>query len=906
MKFMLDQVIYTRCMPNRDLKNQGKVVRRDGYGVFSMSPAIVDGSHKIDYNHLQTQLSKNNAAKEYSPIGLFNSYEYIQLSDQDYALTFEFARPFCQDSRNNRVGNRSGNFIKQCLVGQLRGYPSDYFGASCWNAHLKPENDYYLTEPANAEPAWLPQVSRDPMGGGISLDQIRSFICDGRAETLKGALWFLLQEYGKPISERKVLLIKDLPANVELWVAAIEHAFSAQMARQITFSTNKFNLGNQTEAALFHYTDSEGRFFPIRNAQQSLTRKPYCMIVGYHPLDKFSESLRQLPTSNFVILDGTARTLGCQPDDRVHAPYFEAAVQCDADMEDFCSVLLPSLPLKQITPDLPELFDAYKYLLDSNHKSDKWAYHDTLTHFRKLTAQGFPANDALNQYLLEECLNAYSRFQAQDADARYPLLQLLWKLAGPLGRTDDVRSCVLEPIAQSLQNLSVHGSSLRSNWSKAEAGGLTNMLRPALLKLFADEELPRYAQQFQSCGADVTAAVLEIYQTVMPSGADGILKSQSRFEFLVLAVAAMVDSRREVRSLLTRFSRDPKLFHALVLAVARQLDATAPGRSAQWWDIVIDITGGNVVELCRSLIAFPHTSIDLVEKLLADHILSANHCSENAEQVFTEAVRKLQTNNDTGLKFFFAWIKAAEEKDTPRIIAALRRMNLSDNANSQIFLKLDNCLPYTIYKPAYAKVVQSMEDWARSMGAVSRKVTLVNLNKFLAQPGLNEQALLNHVTDIRKMQFSISDDFFQSELFESIAVQLNRWQNAKITVEILSLFNFAHQKQLAAYITAYVECSLQPLRRQELIGQMLYLTAVAVLPPAALGLRAEKRVAVVKKYLENVLKSVLPRFAKSGMDEQIRQMESYPENVREDLIRMLKLDSLGGSPLEGLFSFFRK
>lgn len=890
-------------MPSRDLKNQGKVVRRDGFGVFSMSPAMVDGTHKIDYNHLQSQLSKNNAAKENSPIGLFNSYEYIQLSDQDHALTFEFARPFCQDQRGGRVAHRSGTFIKQCLVGQLRGYPSDYFGASCWNAHLKPENDYYLTDSANAEPAWLPQVSEDPQGGGISPDQIRAFLRDGRAEVLKGALWFLLQEYGKPISERRVLLIKDLPANVELWVAAIEHAFSAQMARQIPFSTNKFNLGNQTETALFHYTDSEGRFSAIRNAQQSI-RKPYCMIVGYHPLDKFSESVRQLPTSNYVILDGTAKTLGCQPDDRVHAPYFEAAVQCDADMEDFCTVLLPSLPLKQITPDLPELFDAYKYLLDSNHKSDKWAYNDTLTHFRKLTAQGFPTNEALNQYLLEECLLAYPRFI--DLDAGYPLLQLLWKLAGPLGRADDVRSCVLEPIAQALTDLTGHGSTLRSSWSKAESGGLMNMLRPALLKLFADEELPRYAQQFRSCGADVTAAVLEIYQAVMPSGADGILKNKSRFDFLVLAVAAMADSRKEVSALLSRFSRDPKLFHALVLAVAETLDAAIPGRSAQWWNIVTGISGGNVVDLCRGLADHPQTGIALVEKLLSDHILSVNHCSEAAVQVFTDAVRKLAADKDTGLAFFYAWIKAADEKDTPQIVAAARRMSLSADVNAKIFQKLDVCLPYTIYKPAYDKVVQSMEDWSRSMKMASKKITLVNLNKLLSQPGLKEQGLLMHLTDIRRLQFPIGDDFFQSELFENIAIGLNHFQNPKITVEFLSLFRFSNPKQLTAYITAYVEDSLQPLRRPERIGQMLYLTEVAILPSSALGLQVEKRVSVVKKHLESALRSVLPRFAKSGMEDQIRMMDQYPDTVREELIRMLNTDAPGSSPLGSIFNIFRK
>ena len=30
---MLDQLIYTRCSPHRDLKNNGQVVRGDGFSV---------------------------------------------------------------------------------------------------------------------------------------------------------------------------------------------------------------------------------------------------------------------------------------------------------------------------------------------------------------------------------------------------------------------------------------------------------------------------------------------------------------------------------------------------------------------------------------------------------------------------------------------------------------------------------------------------------------------------------------------------------------------------------------------------------------------------------------------------------------------------------------------------------
>lgn len=67
-----------------------------------------------------------------------------------------------------------------------------------------------------------------------------------------------MQEFGKDEGERKVILIKDVPSNVELWIAAIEYGFSAAMAQKITFTTNRSKLGTQADSILFYYTDDSG------------------------------------------------------------------------------------------------------------------------------------------------------------------------------------------------------------------------------------------------------------------------------------------------------------------------------------------------------------------------------------------------------------------------------------------------------------------------------------------------------------------------------------------------------------------------------------------------------------------------------------------------------------------------
>ena len=259
---MLDQLIYTRCSPHRDLKNKGQVVRGDGFGVFSMSPELFSNKRISNYDFLQARLAIQNGAKETSPVGLFNSYEYSIVAPGVYVLSYEVARPHCKIPRANGQGHRTGTYIKQSFVGNIEGYPTEWFGASEWNAHRKSENDYYLDNDPNAAPALLSQVSSTPTNGYINTSVIKKFVSDGRTDAVKAGIWFLLQEFGKDEGERKVLLIKDVPSNVELWIAAIEYGFSAAMAQKITFTTNRSKLGTQADSILFYYTDDSGRFYP--------------------------------------------------------------------------------------------------------------------------------------------------------------------------------------------------------------------------------------------------------------------------------------------------------------------------------------------------------------------------------------------------------------------------------------------------------------------------------------------------------------------------------------------------------------------------------------------------------------------------------------------------------------------
>lgn len=77
-----------------------------------------------------------------------------------YVLSYEVARPHCKIPRANGQGHRTGTYIKQSFVGNIESYPTEWFGASEWNAHQKSENDYYLDN----DPM-LPEWPTDMQGG---------------------------------------------------------------------------------------------------------------------------------------------------------------------------------------------------------------------------------------------------------------------------------------------------------------------------------------------------------------------------------------------------------------------------------------------------------------------------------------------------------------------------------------------------------------------------------------------------------------------------------------------------------------------------------------------------------------------------------------------------------------------
>lgn len=886
---MLDQLIYTRCSPHRDLKNNGQVVRGDGFGVFSVSADLFTSGKVMNYDFLQSRLAIQNGAKETSPVGLFNSYEYASISPDSFMLSYEVARPHCKIPRANGQGHRTGTYIKQGLVGSIEGYPVEWFGATAWDAHLKSENDYYLDGDTNASPALLAQVSNVPQNGYINVEKIKHFVDDGRAEAVKAGIWFLLQEFDKAENDRKVLLIKDIPENVELWISAIEFGFSAPMAQKITFTTNRSKLGTQADSILFYYTDESGRFYPMMNRSVPQTRHPYCMIVGYHPKDTFCASVKQMATSNFAIIDGTTKSTSFQPDNSIKMPYYSAVVQYDADIKDFCNVILPSLPCRDLTGRLPELFDAYKYLLDTNHKSDRWDFSDAIHYLNVFLQFGTPNNQALSNYIIVECVNAYNRFANEDEIQGFPLLKCMWNLSRSVGKERDIIGLMADVVSYKLNNLTLRNGGITNTWHALNTAGLISTVQPVLRDLFNDTELSDYAKQIKNCDPDTVETVLDMFfqaLTCERMGISSITGSNEKYSFVCLAVVALLNDTVRLTRFLEKLNTSQELFNAVSISVGEYLDKYDPSKSILWWDIVLDICGGNVLDLCRKLCSSKTANMDMVEQLLSNRIEKTHRFDNETGRAFTEVVKTLGKNPTTGFRLFSTWIKCSSPNEFSDIIRAIKKCALSASVEEKLFDVIDSRLLYDTARSINPMIYRDINQWGISLNKTSVGAALFDYKRSMEKEHKVENAVkLTHA--LINMNLTVNKDFISSDYFADIAAISSNFCDANLHVAILCLFANIENTTLDFYVDSYLKEILSDTKGRNLVPQLVALceaTEYRVNVPN----RTATFVSDVQHMLEVSLTKQLVNYYKPSLVDQVLKYTECEHSIQIKLVTLLK------------------
>ena len=898
---MLNQLIYTRCYPCRDLKNKGQVVRSDGFGVFSMSQGLITNPPIPNYDLLHNRLVAQNGAKENSVVGLFNSYEYTALHSHIFALSYEVARELCKVPRKNGIGHRPGNFIKQCFIGEFSDYPFKWFGASEWSAYKKSENDYYLDGDPDATPPLLPQITGSHSGGYITPAIVKRFVDDGRKEAVKAGIWFLIHELAKPENDRKVLLIKDTPDNVELWIAAIEYAFSSDMAAKITFSTNRTKLGTQADNVLFYYTDANGKLTTILNRSLQQTRHPYNMIVGFHPKDTFCAGLRQTPVSNFVLIDGVSKTFSFSTDESINKSYYSAVIKYDSDIQDFCNAVLPSLAVTDITIKIPDLFDAYKYLLDSNHTAEKWSYGTSVSALKDFLQFGIPKNDALNLYLLDEAFKAYPRFVEEDESNGFKLLRILSDLADACKREKEITGCIVDRVFSSMNDLEHSGTVLAKTWNAVKTSNMQKYLQPALTDIFNDSELGIYSNQFKNAKTETIGTVMEMYFTMLKNergGINSVCNIDEKFAFLCRAVTECIDDTKVLNNIMKHLSGSAGVVNALAIGVFDYLNKYKPDKITDWWDIIADISSTNVSELGKQLLASKNANTDMIESFLTNRIIRLQKCDKDSRDIFKEAVKKLGKSQKTGVSFFKAWLKVSEISQINQIISVIRNSDLDIAAEKELFNIFDKAVPCDSLFGANAIPVREFKDWAKKVGIESTSVALYDFKKNIENEFKPENAL-KLMLAFSNLKVPLPEHFTQSKYFKDIARKMADMCDKKLHLVFLGLFNIEDSHVLTQYSDAYVEEVLNNSRKKQLSIALIALGEAAYYNKQITG-KTSNYVRDMSKVLESSLALKIPNYYEKKLIEQIERSSVCEKEIKERLISLLKDAEAKATP-KGLF-----
>lgn len=435
---MLQQVLFTRCLPYRKLYDDktgligdGSLVQEEGYTIYNYSEGMLELGKSMDLELADICMGRGftnaSADSPASGLGMFESYAYYPGDADNSILINDSVYPF--DPTAPKLGKK--NHIKHSVVGAINNYPCLLFKAEMWKAFRKPAMKYFSAG-AQMLP-YLPEVGELYYDKEAVMEKAHMFISAGRQDCFKQLVAVVLGEMSKPIEKRKFIVIKDTPENVEMWITALELALPRYIAGQISFNTNVSVIRS---SKLFaenneYFCDSNNKIMniPLQKAYAAGGRRRlYSMIVGIHPADSHASSYVSGCSDEFHVLDGMCVTIDNKEGYIYDIPYFESASLLDEDISDFNSLLeeLKHVDLANEAVDIFELFDAYKYLLDGSSNPALWEYEAVLralSFFKK-----YDSKHKWGKYLVRKVYTIYSRLMDQDMNNNLQLLEIMTEM----------------------------------------------------------------------------------------------------------------------------------------------------------------------------------------------------------------------------------------------------------------------------------------------------------------------------------------------------------------------------------------------------------------------------------------------------------------------------------------------
>lgn len=353
---MYYDLIYTRCRHGIDILRSGQPILNDGFKIYTCSSEL----YKRNLIDLRLALNFVQRRQSFSePDFMDDAYLYavpdigFKLLDSFHPVPFDLSV----------IGNFSkthGMYLNHAVAGDFEDiYPFETFhDKRIWTAQENNEAYYYEHEPQDLCPRDIALEGNK----SYSFSDIGEFIKNGRQELLKQAVAFLIKQFRLPMKERKYLVIKDESSeNIEMWIAAVELAFSPKMASNISFATrlDKFASTNT------YYVNSDGTFSQQQNTGGGHARLR-AMIVGVITKDK-ANSARMISDAPYVLIDGEKKE--ALFDIAIVGRYYNLICSFDDVHERFSREFLQSFDLNQPCEALVKLADAYETLCETSPNS---------------------------------------------------------------------------------------------------------------------------------------------------------------------------------------------------------------------------------------------------------------------------------------------------------------------------------------------------------------------------------------------------------------------------------------------------------------------------------------------------------------------------------------------------------
>lgn len=431
---MYSELIYTRCGEGIDILRGRNPIKNSGFKVFSCSENVTEaGFTDLPFLYATAQSKEPYA----DPSFMDDAYLFVvpDLGGK-YLLNFH-PIPFDRTATGD-YSHRPGNFINQIFIGQFDDiYPYELFGnGSVWDAQKRGEAFYYENSPA-------PLAQRDDLGetiGYINFDDIAAFVAEGRRDALMNAIAFIVSQYSLSPEERKFLVIKDENSKlIELWIAAIESAFSPRMAAGLSFATRLDKFANANK----YTVNLSGQYQTQINLQSPNQKLRFrAMIVGVDERDRTNTAAKALANSPYVVLDGKTKTLSVNVD--TSNPYYRYVTTYDEGHEYLCRQFMQMVDVASPSGDVLKLYSAFVSL--SRYSSSK-QLKDLLASLSVLRQFQLKKTSDLER-LYREIKQDIPRFLKEDAVSSFAVMSWLERTAAVVG-DDSVKETFKDVVCRS-------------------------------------------------------------------------------------------------------------------------------------------------------------------------------------------------------------------------------------------------------------------------------------------------------------------------------------------------------------------------------------------------------------------------------------------------------------------------